>query len=184
MSRNPTQTPGAHGLNREAAQRQRSRPFGERIVACVRSVAQQFDRLEMGVEQRRAGRIGVHEDRRRARSHDAPRLAQAALEVAPMMRAKSASQEVETCVGERQPLGGGLDGLDIVQSLRPRGAGDRVQHVGRQIAGGHHRRMARHEIGDVAAAGAEIERACRLGGADDDVQRVEVGPAACTALST
>ena len=92
-------------------------------------VAQQFDRLEMGVEQRLAGRVGVDEHRPPAALEGAARLAQAALEVAPVMGGESGGDKVERLVLEREPLGRGFGGLDVGQALRARRFGHRRQHL-------------------------------------------------------
>ena len=81
------------------------------------SVAQQFDRLQVGVEQRRAGRKSVDEHRAAAAFQNAARLPEPGLKVAPMMRGESGGHEIETGVIKGEALGRGLGGLDIGQAL-------------------------------------------------------------------
>ena len=102
------------------------------------------------------------------------RLAEAPCEIAPMMRRKPAGQEIEAAGVERQMLGRRLDRLDIGETPFARRSGNGIEHVARQIRRRDRAGMARHQIGDVAAAGTEIERARRSPLANDRFQGLEV----------
>ena len=100
-------------------------------------VAQQLDRLQMGIEERDAGREGVHEHRPAAARENAARLAQAGLEIAPVMRRVATRQEIEAGVVERQMLGHRLGRFDIGESPVARGCRHRRQHLRRHVGCGH-----------------------------------------------
>ena len=85
-------------------------------------VAQQFDRLQMRVEERLAGSVNVDESRSPAAFQCAARFPQAGVEVAPMMRGEPAGDKVERLVVERQPLGRSFYRLDVVQPFLARRA--------------------------------------------------------------
>ena len=136
-------------------------------------VAQQFDRLQMRVEQRLARSIDVDERRAAAAFQRAARLPQAGVEVAPVMRGEAAGDKVERRVLKRQMLGRGFRGLDVAQALLARCPRDRRQHLGRQIARDDPPRVARQGVGDMTPAGAHIERQFSAFGERSD--RLEVG---------
>ena len=83
-------------------------------------VAQQLDRLQMGVEQRLARSIDVDERRPPAAFQGAARFPKSGVEVAPVMGGESAGDKVERPVFKREPLGGGFSGLDVAQALLAR----------------------------------------------------------------
>ena len=74
------------------------------------------------------------------------------------MRGESARDKVERLVFKREMLRRGFGGLDVAQALLARCPRHRRQHLGRQIARDDPSGMARERIGDMAAAGADIER--------------------------
>ena len=121
-------------------------------------VAQQFDRLQMRVEERLARSIDVDERRSPAAFQRAARFPKPGVEVAPVMRGESAGDKVERLVLKREMLGRGLSGLDVAQPLLARRPRHRRQHLGGQIGRDDPSGVARERIGDMAAAGAEIER--------------------------
>ena len=101
-------------LHAQAAQRgalhhksrtgQLGHPFGNRVIAHMRGVAQQFHGLQMRIEHARRGRHRVDEHRQAARLQHAPRLAQTGREILPVMRGKPAQHDIEHGVGEGQML--------------------------------------------------------------------------------
>ena len=138
-------------------------------------IAEQFDGLQMGVEQRGPGRIGIDEHRPTAAFQRAAGLAQAAPEIAPVMSREPGGHKVERRVLEGKSLGGRLDRLDVAQALLARRRRHRRQHLARQIRGYDPARVARQGIGNVAAAGPEIEREPRTQRARNRLDRFEVG---------
>ena len=95
---------------------ERVQPLRAGVVADVGMVAQQFDRLQMRVEQRLARSIDVDERRPPAAFQRAARFPKPGVEVAPVMRGESAGDKVERLVFKRQPLGRGFGGLDVAQA--------------------------------------------------------------------
>ena len=171
-------------LSRHVRQASRAKPrAGERVqplraavIADVGMVAQQFDRLQMRVEQRLARSVDVDERRPPAAFQRAARFPKSGVEVAPVMRGESAGDKVERLVFERESLGWGFRGLDVAQSLLARRPRHRRQHLGRQIRRNDPAGMAREGIGDMAAAGAEIEGELRAQLLRERSDRLEVGP--------
>ena len=83
-------------------------------------VAQQFDGLEMGVEERLAGRIGVDEHGPAAAFQRTARFPKPGVEVAPVVRGVSGGDKVKRLVFKGELLGRGLGDLDIAQALLTR----------------------------------------------------------------
>ena len=77
--------------------------------------------------------MDVDEDGSRAAFQHPARLAEAALEITPMMGRKAAGQEIEASVVERQMLGRRLDRLDIGKTSVARGGCHGIEHVARQV---------------------------------------------------
>ena len=140
----------------------------------MRGVAQQFDGLQMGIEERRPGRAGVDEDARRAGLQHAASLPQAAVEILPVMCRVAAGQEVERGIRKGQALSRRLDGLDVGKPLLARRGRHGRQHLAREVRGGDPRRVARHQIGDMAATRAEIEGMVRPTLGHNGFERLEV----------
>ena len=91
-------------------------------------VAQQFDRLQMGVEERLPRSIDIDERRSSAAFQCAARFPKPGVEVSPVMGGESAGDKIERFVFKREMLRGSLRGLDVAQpffACRPR---DRRQH--------------------------------------------------------
>ena len=99
-----SQPPGLTGPEHKTRAAQSGGPFRRRVIADMRSVAEQFNGLKMSVEQGRRGRTGVDEDSRCATLQNPVRLAEFTVEVAPVMRRVTAREEIETAVFERQIL--------------------------------------------------------------------------------
>src|SRR6185437_13927040 len=158
----------------EARAGERVQPLRARVIADMGMVAQEFDRLQMRVEQSLARRMDIDERRSPAAFQRAARLPQAGLEVAPVMGGEAARDKVERPVVKREMLRRGLPGLDVAQPFLDRRPRDRRQHLRRQIARNDPSRMARERISDMAAPGAEIER--QFGVLRERSDRLEVGP--------
>ena len=94
------------------------------------------------------------------------------------MGGEPGGDKVEHPVFKREALGWGFSGLDVAEALLARRLGDRRQHLGRQIRRNDPAGMARENIGDVAPAGAEIERQLRAERLRQRSDRVEVRPLA------
>jgi transcriptional regulator with XRE-family HTH domain len=168
------EAPGPASLDGEARAAKRVQPLCACVIANMGMVAQQFDRLQMRIEERLAGSINVDERRSPAALQRAPRFPKASVEVAPVMRGESAGDEVEHLVLKRETLGWRLYGLDVAQPLLERRPRDRRQHLGGQISSYDPSRMARERIGDMAPARAEIER--QFGVLRERSDRLEIGP--------
>ena len=122
------------------------------------------------------GAIDVDEHGPAAAFQGAARFPKPGLEVLPVMGGEPGGDKVEHLVFKREPLGRGFSGLDVAEALLARRLGDRRQHLGRQIRRNDPPGMARENIGDVAPAGAEIERQLRAELLRQRSDRVEVRP--------
>ncbi len=78
------------------------------------------------------------------------------------MRGDAAGDQIEACVLERQRLGLGIGGADIGEAALLRLGPHHVEHLLRDVGRPHAFDMRRKRIGDVAAAGGDIERAPAL----------------------
>ncbi len=94
-----------------------------------------------------------------ARLEHARRLAQASLEIAPVMRAEAAEHQVETSSIEGKAFGHTLLRRDIAETAFLRGPIHHIQHLGRQVICHDLPHMRRDMEGDMAAAAAEVEHA-------------------------
>src|SRR5215831_19634487 len=81
---------------------ERGDPFCGCVVPNMGRVAEQLDRLQVGVERGGLRRKGVDEHSLGAALEDPPRLAQTGLEIAPVMRRIPAAQEIEPFILEFQ----------------------------------------------------------------------------------
>jgi len=125
----------------------------------VRGVAQHFDGLQPGVQQRFTRRHHVGKDGNAARLEHAESLAQAAAGVLPMVRGIARHHLVEFGVAERQVLGLALTDHQIGEPALGGFGGDDVQHLLRQVVGGHMRHFRRHVKTHVPAATAQVQHA-------------------------
>src|ERR1700729_4129524 len=168
------ETPCPADLNGEARAAERLQPLCARVIANMRMVAQQLDRLQMRVEERLAWSIDIDERRATTAFERAARFPKPGVEVAPVMGGESAGDKVERPIFKREMLGWGFYGLDVAQPLFARRQRDRRQHLGRQIARDDPPGVARESIGDMAPASAEIEG--QFGVVRQRCDRLEVGP--------
>ena len=93
------------------------------------------------------------------------------------MGGKTAGEKIEFAIGEGQVLRRCERRFDIVQLFLTRLLRDGLQHLRRQVGRCHLGRMAREEIGDMAAAGSQVERTDGRGGGGQFAQRFEIGAA-------
>jgi hypothetical protein len=138
-------------------------------------IAQQFDRLQVCVGQRVGGRHHIAEQCDRARLQHPARLAQAGVEIKPVMGGQPAYQQIEGAIGKGQMLGPGLARGDVGQAAAPGFAGHGLQHSARQVAGDDRADMRRDRIGGMAAAAAEVERPGARHAGGNGGQPVEIG---------
>lgn len=87
----------------------------------------------------------------------------------------AAGQEVEGSIGKGPALGRRLDRLDVGKTFFACRVCHRGQHLAREVRGGNPRRVARHQVGDMAAARAEVERMPGPVPRNDGVERLEIG---------
>ena len=92
-----------------------------------------------------------------------------------MMGGIAGRKEVEGAVLEGQPLGGGLRRLQIGEAALLRGRGNGGEHLGGEVGRRDAAGMAGEQVGDMAAATADIDGTRRLQLADDRLERLEVG---------
>ena len=94
--------PRPANVDGEARAAERVQPLRARVVANMGMVAQQFDRLQMRVEQRLARSIDIDERRSPAAFQRAARFPKPGVEVAPVMGGESAGDKVERLVFKRR----------------------------------------------------------------------------------
>ena len=92
-----------------------------------------------------------------------------------MMSGEAAGEKVEIGIRERQAFGRGFDRGDVVEALLAGRRGDGRQHVGRQVRGRDPRGVGRKRVGDMAAAGAKIQRVLRSSTGGHRAQSLKVG---------
>jgi hypothetical protein len=105
----------------------------------------------MGVESSRARRDHIDKHSRSADLQHPPRLTQPADKILPVMRRKTAGEQIETRIFKGQVFRRCRFGVDVGQTALRGGGGNHLQHGGRKIAGRHLPGIRRQRIGDMAA---------------------------------
>ena len=163
-----------HAAGHEAGADQGAMPLRLAVVADMRGVAQQLDRLQEAVADRRFGRDDVDEDGASRRLEHPARLGQRGGKAVPVMGAEAAQHEIERGGGEGKALGRPLPRDDIAEPARRRRSGDCGQHVGGEVVGNDPGDRGRDGEGDVPGAAAKVEQARRRGAGDDRGQLLQV----------
>ncbi len=142
----------------EACARERRNPFTLGIIAHMGWIAQQFDGLQMRIEDGHSRRYDIDEHGRRPRFQNPAGLSQPSIQVAPMMRRETASKHVERRILERQPLCGRNARGDICQSTLSGGVFHRRYHRRGQVNRCNGFGMSRQSVCDMATTRAQINR--------------------------
>ena len=129
----------AAGAHMQAGFAELLHPFGSGVIAHVAGVAQHFDGLQIGVEQRAAGRNHIDERRHTTRLEHPTHFTQGHAQIAPVMRRITAEHVVEFTVRKRQALGRTAHGTDIAQPAIDSRRADHIEHLLRQVVG--HKRV-------------------------------------------
>ncbi|MNZ72752.1 hypothetical protein D3C78_911390 [compost metagenome] len=132
-------------------------PLGRRIVAHMTGVAQHFDALQVGVEQRATRRHYIDEGRDAARLEHPPHFTQGQAQVTPVMRRITAEDVIERSIGEWQALGGTAFGDDIFKVTLSSGGSHHVEHLLRQVVSHHFTHQGRDMKTHMAGATAKIQ---------------------------
>ena len=162
-------------IDHEPGSAQLRAPLVDAIVAHVAGIAQQLDRLQVGVQQRIRQGERVHEHRLAAAPSHPPRLAQAGLQITPVMCAHPADYEIEGLVLERQALRRSLARGDVADPAPLRLCRHRGEHARRQIARHDLSDMGCDAIADVTAPTPEVERAAAAMRLGDSLDAIEIG---------
>lgn len=165
---------GGDAVRCEARSRERGNPLRDAVIAHMRRIAQEFECLQVRIEERVGGRDNVDENSVSTRLEDTPGLAQSGFHVLPVVRAEAAENDVELGVAEGQMLGGGLYNANIRESPLGGGLGHNFEHAGGNVAGYNLGDVGSGAIADVAAAASEIERAGRSAAGERRLQLIEV----------
>ena len=139
-------------------------------------IAQDFDRVDEGVEGRFFGRNGVHQQELAAGLEHPERFAQGACRVVVVVRAVAAGDDIERSIG----VGKGAHVAKFEADVRDAAlAGEfrgHFDHLGRDIDADDLGRPAGQGEGGVAGPGAQVEGAFPSGQPGRRNERVKIGP--------